>query len=312
MSKAVSTIQQDPTTVTIPGVDTITPASVKREWDKATIQSRIQQVQTAGSALAKAGEPVMMVQALTLVNMKDYSKVIGKGDGALFASDELAQISLGITTKSYGTRLLRLGRAMVRHGVRKGSEDYKFLYRHADAGYFGDVLGKATPVSDDEFRATLKSAKALYAKAGGTGSFPSAAAVKALTVGNDGKPNDGTDPEGSEGSDDKATTAKATTPEGPTTKGDWQALVRGMESHLRKADDTLATEVHAMLVNLVKGDVDRRKVLADKARVNGATPKAPRKPRTPKVQEQETTPETTPEVEAVQETTPEVESTPEA
>lgn len=308
MGNAVATQpDQETTAVVIPTVTNVRISDVRKAWDRQTMEERLSEIRTATDAITRAGEPLMLASAKAIVNAKDYSGMVGSGPECVWPTDvALYRAVLGTPNKTYGLRLMRLGRAMARHGMRHGGADWQFLQNYADAGYFGPILGKGLDqaVSDEDFRKAMAEARRLQAlhveKGGEKDTFPSAARIKALQEGVETKRAPQLD-DGSKGDDDDSTPPAPTSK--PRTLGDWRVAVRALMSELKAVPDEMAPEVHALIVNGLKSDIDARKAYARKAKADGTTPKptAPKgktavpAPATVEAKAEPTTPEQTPE-----------------
>lgn len=244
---------------------------VSREEFKADVAALV----AAQDRIVKTGEPVMIQNALHVFNAIDVSNLVGKKDGQPYASLEALAQGMGLSSKGYVSRLLRMVRAHVHHGVRVGSSDWTLLSTNGDSGLFTPILGKAEPVSREDYTAGMARARDLIKRNGGT--VPSGERVKALESGKaptrEAQPNDGTESKAE-------TKAKSETKPMVTTQ-DVRTVLAGIESWLKAADETSAATVRKDLVRIAEGDIRRRKALADKAEQDkgkAETPKPEPKP----------------------------------
>ena len=145
----------------VPTVDltTLTKRDAGKVWTTEHAVDVIAAIRESGDQVRKAGEGVMFAGALAFHNLTNVSGLAGKDstvtvpvrgiDGKVrdipLTTQGNVAAAMGFS-KSYGTELARLSRAIFRHGVQSGSSDWTLL-----TGSAGDAwVGKLLPAKDED------------------------------------------------------------------------------------------------------------------------------------------------------------------
>lgn len=240
MSKA---LQSKPQTVAVEFTTAgLTPA-MARKVGAIDAQTTADSIREQAAAVAAAGGSVMWEAAILTHYTVETAGLVGKGQsengGWESQSDYADAIGYG---KSYVTRLKRLGRAIVVHGIRRDSAAFTYLCSKADAASLREVT------EGDDSKAYRDAVKAQMTRA-----LETPEQRKARQ--HDLKATD------TPATDDG--TAGAGGDSGPSvgrvrTLGDVLALVGHIREALPGLTDEERDEAHQTLLDLVKNDRKRR------------------------------------------------------
>jgi hypothetical protein len=215
----------------------ITPAMVRSGSFDVTEATTL--IGAATRSVAGAGEGIMYPAALTAY-ASSVAGVWGKGEGAQYAKQGDYAEAIGYSPAML-SRLLLVGRAVVEHGIRKGSKEYAALvgsavYRAAkDRG-----VDLAAAIRGDNTPAVLEALRVAMA--------PAPAEVE-------GPPQTR-----APGGDTDQTEDEADRPTAPPTVGDAREHLRAVESILRSLSDADAVKVEKALRSLADASAKRREV----------------------------------------------------
>lgn len=271
MSKAVA-VQERTTTVEVPVLGAATMRKPVTVQFLAEQTSKVREAKTLGDDIAGG---VMWSAGLLVANAVDISRLASKDDGAPYSGQGDYAKALGFS-ESYANRLVRLGRAVIRHGVREGSEAFTMLASQASNARFASTLGVKVDTYttekakiDADFKQVLADSLTEWKSTGRL------APVKRQAQIDDGSKG------GDKGTEGKQESETPSNPQVPTqilasdlVAGPVRDLVAGL--HLVE-DDEAADVVHAALLEVVKADRKRRRTLAaaEAKRAQDATPEAP-------------------------------------
>lgn len=218
--------------------DLLTATQAKRRMSAEDHRSLSSRIGEAKKRVDGSASNVMWDAALDVYNAVEVSDLVGEHDGAAYRTRGVLATELGFS-EGYVSRLLKIGRAVVRHGVRRNSKQFAFLAANAANKALTPVLGD-TPVTTEEFT------KALDALMSGK-QIESKQTRQA-------QPNEGdtTEDEGEK------------SPKAPATAGDIIAQIQAFEPVLHGLDDVQAEKVRAYMVKAALADKQARDQIAAK------------------------------------------------
>jgi hypothetical protein len=226
--------------------DLLTATQAKRRMTAEDHRSLSSRIGEAKKRVDGSASNVMWDAALDVYNAVEVSDLIGEHEGAAYRTRGVLATELGFS-EGYVSRLLKIGRAVVRHGVRRNSKAFAFLAANAANKALTPVLGD-TPATTEEFNAALEAL--MSGKQVESGQTRQA------------QPNDGTESEGTEGSK----------PTAPATAGDIIAQTQVLEVALHGLDDVQAEKVRAYWVKAALADKQARDQIAAKSKDKDETP----------------------------------------
>lgn len=230
--------------------DLLTASQAKRRMTAEDHRSLSSRIGEAKKRVDGSASNVMWDAALDVYNAVEVSDLIGEHEGAAYRTRGVLAESLGFS-EGYVSRLLKIGRAVVRHGVRRNSKQFAFLAANAANKALTPVLGD-TPVSTEEFTKTLDA-------------LMSGKQIESTQT-RQAQPNDGTETE---------TETEGSTPKAPATAGDIIAQIQAFEPVLHGLDDVQAEKVRAYMVKAALADKQARDQIAakqDKSKGKGDKP----------------------------------------
>jgi hypothetical protein len=228
--------------------DLLTATQAKRRMTAEDHRSLSSRIGEAKKRVDGSASNVMWDAALDVYNAVEVSDLIGEHEGAAYRTRGVLATELGFS-EGYVSRLLKIGRAVVRHGVRRNSKAFAFLAANAANKALTPVLGD-TPATTEEFNAALEA-------------LMSGKQVESSQT-RQAQPNDGT--ESTEGSTEGG---KSTA---PATAGDIIAQIQAFEPVLHGLDDVQAEKVRAYMVKAALADKQARDQIAAKSKDKAEKP----------------------------------------